>query len=195
MGAANGRLAEWRSRIAVLSVVLTLALTGCTTADDEGETPTAVNGQTPTQTQAQPTASTQATLPPATLSAANGNTISDGVCQAIIPEGWVDDGTGRGTSSGGHRFVLFGGRVRSDAEWNAAAEIIATPAAGRTVASLERTEDTIHVVYGDGRGFEFRKRFGDRYCDFSVTSAFSPISSEEQAYWPAVIANLAPVQQ
>jgi hypothetical protein len=185
----------WRSQAAVLSLVLILALASCATNDDEGDTPTAPDGRTPTQAPARPTPTVAATLPPATLSAANGNTISDGVCRALVPEGWVDDGTGRGTTSGGHRFVLFGGRVRNDAEWNAATDIVATPTAGKTVASIERTVDSIHVVYGDDRGFEFRKRFGDRYCDFSVASNSRSISPEERAFWSAVIGSIEPAQE
>jgi hypothetical protein len=53
----------------------------------------------------------------------------------------------------------------------------------------------VYVVYADDRGFEFRKRFGNRYCDFRVTSRGRAIAPDEQAYWDAVIESLTPVQQ
>ena len=185
---------RWRSWCVMLPMVLVLALAGCAGDDDEGETPTAPPGETPTQAAAGVTPTVAGTLPPATLSAVNGSVITDGVCEGLIPAGWVDDGTGRGSTTGGHAFTLFGGQVRSDAEWEATIDLIATPAAGNGVESLDRTDDSIYVVYADGRGFEFRKRFGDRYCDFRVTERAGPIPPEEQVYWGAVIESLAPVQ-
>jgi hypothetical protein len=177
-----------------LILLLTFSLAGCTTSDDEGDPPTEPAGATSTATSSRPT-KTVASATGEALSDANGQSISDGVCQALIPDGWVDDGTGRGSTSSGGRFVLFGGHILGDAEWQTASNFVATPAAGRTIASLERTSDSIHVVFGDDRGFEYRKRFGNRYCDLAVSSLSRPIPPEEQAYWPAVIESLKPVQQ
>lgn len=176
------RRRQWPQAIVMLAVLI--VATGCTTADDEGDEPTP-----PVAT------ATQAVAPTATggaLTEVNGQAISDGVCLAVIPDGWVDDGTGRGTISGGGAFVLFGGRVTSDAAWEIAVNVVATPEAGRGVASEERTADSIRVVFADDRGFEFRKRFGNRYCDLTVTST-RPFSPEEQAIWPAITETLAPV--
>src|SRR5215218_8374351 len=191
---------KWRTclTIAILSVVV---LAGCGGNNDKGSTPTTTADsataatETPGQGLALNTPTTTGTLPPATLSAANGNVISDFQCEALIPDDWVDDGTGQGTTSGSHGFVLFGGTVRSDADWDATVNLIATPSAGFTVESLERTEDSVYVVYADDRGFEFRKRFGNRYCDFRVTSRGRAIAPDEQAYWVAVMESLTPVQQ
>jgi len=191
---------KWRTLVtmAIFSIVV---LAGCAGDDDEGETPTATAAtaaaatETPGQGLTLNTPPTTGTVAPATLSAANGNVITDFQCEALIPDGWVDDGTGQGTTTGGHGFVLFGGTVRSDADWDATVNLIATPSAGFTVESLERTEDSVYVVYADDRGFEFRKRFGNRYCDFRVTSRGRAIAPDEQAYWDAVMQSLTPVQQ
>jgi hypothetical protein len=194
-------IAIWNYRkllsMAVLSIVV---LAGCAGNDDEGDAPTATADsaaaatETPGQELTLNTPTVAASLPPATLSAENGNVITDAQCEALIPDGWVDDGTGQGTTTGGHSFVLFGGTVRSDADWAATVNLIATPSAGFTAASLETTEDSIHVIYADDRGFEFRKRFENRYCDFRVTSHGPAIAPDEQAYWDAVIQSMMPVQ-
>jgi hypothetical protein len=172
----------------VLAVLLlTVTLAACSSDDDEGDDPTA--------TAVPPTVTATVTQLPPTLSAGNGNVISDGVCEVLIPEGWVDDGTGKGATASGHVFILFGGSVRSDAEWATSVDLVATPTAGLTIESIEETADSIYVTYANDRGFEFRKRFGVRYCDFQVTSRGGPISEDEQSYWPAVTQSLAPVSQ
>lgn len=188
-----GRFETSRRRLwsVVLALLLTPTVAACATDDDEGDEPTEPTGSTATTSSTATVASTATTE---TLTQINGQAISDGICLAVIPDGWVDDGTGRGATTGGGRFVLFGGRVTNDAAWQAAANAVATPAAGREVASEERTADTIHVVFADGRGFEFRKLFGNRYCDLTVTSS-RPFSPEEQAIWPAILDTLEPVTQ
>ena len=180
----------WTKRMLATLAMLALAIVlgGCAGDDDEGGDPTAT---AETATQALP----QNTPTAGTLSAANGNLITDSLCEALVPDGWVDDGTGRGSTSGGHAFVLFGGTVRSDADWDATDNLIATPSSGFAVASFERTDDSVHVVFANDRGFEFRKRFGNRYCDFRVTSRGPTISPDEQGFWDAVIQSLAPVQR
>jgi hypothetical protein len=176
----------------LITLCLVLTVAGCTTEDDEADEPTQGPAATETTSPIPPTATVAATSTIGSLSQVNGQAISDGVCLAIIPEGWVDDGTGRGTTSGNGRFSLFGGNVANDAAWQSAVNAVATPRAGRSIASDERTADTIHVVYADGRGFEYRKRFGSRYCDLTVT-ANAPFTPEQQAIWPAIIDTLEPV--
>jgi hypothetical protein len=181
---------QWRFWSVIVALIAVLGTAGCTTEDDEGDEPTPTAGASATSA-ADPTATSASTETAGAQTQINGQAISDGVCLAVIPDGWVDDGTGRGTTSDGGRFVLFGGRVLNDAAWQSAVNAVATPSAGRAVASDERTADMIHVVYADDRGFEYRKRFGNRYCDLSVTSS-RPISAEAQAIWPAILETLEP---
>jgi hypothetical protein len=182
MGALLGR-GRWLN--GVMAVLFAFTVAGCSTDDDEGEEPT--------QTAA-PTATVQPSATAGSQGLVSGQAISDGICLAVIPDGWVDDGTGRGSTNGGGRFVLFGGSVASDAAWQAAVNVVATPTANRSIASLEQTADSIHVTFADGRGFEYRQRFGNRYCDLTVTRS-TPFTPEEQAVWPAIIDTLAPVTQ
>jgi hypothetical protein len=183
-----------------LALVLVFGLSGCTLHDDEGDTPTAVSRPASTSTPtaasgAKPSATTTGTKPAGTaLTDANGQQISDGVCQALIPDGWVDDGTCHGTTASGARYVLFGVIISTDSEWQAAQAIIATPAAGRTIAHVSQDASSIRVTYTGDKGFEYRKRFGDRYCDFTVYRASGAVPADELAVWDQVLATLGPVQ-
>jgi hypothetical protein len=89
--------------------------------------------------------------------------------------------------------VLFGGRLTSDAEWNSAAAVVATPTSGREIESIQREADSVHVIFTDQRGFDYRVRFSDRYCDFTVYRSAGPTPAGEQAFWSAIIASLGPV--
>lgn len=194
MSLQTGERIKWAGSWMVAILLLGFVLSACSTGDDEGETPTAAGvGSTATTETNHPT-NPPGTTEPANLTDANGQSISDGLCLALIPDGWVDDGTGRGTTTGGHRFVLFGGRVSSDADWERAVEIVGTPTAGRSVASIEREDDSIYVVYAGDLGFEYRQRFDTRYCDLTVSSSSRPISEAERAFWPVIIESLTPVQ-
>jgi hypothetical protein len=73
-------------------------------------------------------------------------------------------------------------------------DVVATPAAGRAMASVNRKDDSIDVIYADNRGFEYRARFNDRYCDFTVYRAGAAIPQEEMAYWDAIISTLGPAE-
>lgn len=196
----SGRLASF----CAIALVIGMVLSACTKKEDRGETPTAAP-QNPTATivatkagglaTAKPSAAATGTKAPASaITDANGQQISDGVCQVFIPDGWVDDGTGRGTSPSGARFVLFGGSIASDADWQAAANIAATPASGRSIASVDRTATAIRILYAGDKGFEYRARFGNRYCDFTVYRVAGAIPPEEQALWSPLLATLGPVQ-
>lgn len=176
-----------KGRWCVAAFCLAIALSACSTSDDEGKTP--VSRGSSTATSAPPGSTT--TEESGSLTGANSQLITDGVCQVVIPDDWVDDGTGRGTTPGGARFVLFGGRIRNDADWQAARDVVATPGAGTDVTSISRDEGSIRVVYAGDLGFEYRKRFDDKYCDFSVTSTRT-IPEGERRYWDAVISSLAP---
>lgn len=191
-----------RSRSLLLLLLLGALLAGCSTSDDEGdETPTSVpatlapstpGGATTPATTAATVSATGATTVPASLAATNGQTISDGICQTTIPDTWADDGTGRGTTSSGAKYVLFGGRVRSDDDWKQAVELVKNQSASKEGAKVSEGDDFVRVDLGDDRGFVYRGRFEDRYCDFSVTSTAGAIPPEERAFWDAIVAGLAP---
>lgn len=184
--------------IAVATVLVALTLSACSRGGDDKPSSTTVPESSSSPTSAQPTAKPteiDGTAKPSALTDANSQSITDGVCVALIPDGWVDDGTGRGTTTSGARFVLFGGRVSSDADWTAAIDIVATPTAGEPVSSVDRDDDSIHVVYADDLGFEYRKRFDTVYCDFTVTSSSKAIAEDERAFWPAIIDSLGPANR
>lgn len=186
------RLKDWHGfRLVVVVSLSVIVLAGCTTDDDETDPTLPTSAPT---TAALVTPPPGATVPPADLSDANGQVVSDGLCQMLIPDGWVDDGTGRGTTSSGARYTLFGGRLRSDADWERAGDVVATPGAGRTIVSLDRSKDRVVATFGEDRGFEARLRFDDRYCDVTVSSAVRAIPAAERAYWDAIIESIARVE-
>ncbi len=196
--------------IALFGLLVPL-LVACTTSDDEGkeETPvtsapaatiaaTAAHG-TATATAGMPAATTQTpateeAVPPATLDLDSSQVITDRVCQARVPLDWVETGAGRGTTPSGARFEIFGNHLTTDDEWQAAVELLLNQAKERPGATVEQDETFVRVIYADQRGFVYRARFPDRYCDFSVTSLTSPIPAAERAYWDAIIATLAPAE-
>ena len=203
-GASRGS-ACWRWMLALLLVVVAA---GCTTSDDEEEeTPTATatavavavaepplpSPTAPALTPMQTPRPTSA-APASTLSAADSQTISDGICRATVPNTWVDDGTGRGFTASGHRFELFGGRLSTDADWQRGVDLVLAQAKKLPGTNVEQGDDFVRLVYPDDRGFVHRTRFADRYCDFSVTSAGPPIAAAEQAIWEAIVASLRPAE-
>ena len=165
--------------------LLALALAGCTLNEKKDATPTSVPQPTPAASTAVPTTATAA----AGLDPSSSQAITDGICTALIPDGWVATGNGRGTAPSGARFTLFGNTLSGDADWNSAANIIATVAAGRDAIPTQ-TADSIAFANQAGTSFEVRRLIGDRYCDFSVTS-FSKVPDEERALWPAIGASMS----
>ena len=186
-----------RAPLPPLLLALAVVLAACSTNDDEGDDLTSAPPPTATLAAAQPTsaAPTAATTGPvATLTDAAGNLISDGFCQATIPDGWVDDGTGRGTTTSGARFTLFGSSLTSNAAWQQAAQLVATPTSGRPIAAIERTETSVRVFFAEDRGFEYRARFADRYCDLYIYRTAGAVPEQERGVWEAVIASLGPAE-
>lgn len=183
----------------IVVVGFAVVLAGCSTGGDKKSvTPTAGSQVTVAGEASKPpakstgTAATEASKP-AELTDENAQIVSDGLCQMLAPDGWVDDGTGRGTTSGGHRFVLFGGRLTSSTSWAAAINVVATPTSGRSIASIDKSDLSIRANFADDRGFEYRERFDSTYCDLTVSSASGPISQDERAYWDAIIESIEPV--
>ena len=186
----------------LLLVLLTgIMLAGCSSDDDEGEdTPTsapptqAVSTATgaPTTAATSDSGGTGATPVPATFTAGSGQIVTDGICQATIPDDWVDNGTGSGATASGARYELFGNTVRTDDEWNQGVKLVKDAAAKTEGANVTDGDNFVRVDYPDGKGFEYRGRFADRYCDFTVTSS-SAVPEDERAIWDAIIGSMGPV--
>lgn len=186
----------------VITALLVTLLAACG-GDDEPEPtpspapPTAVAPASPAATP-EDTATSRPTgpdsappRPAATFPPGASQLISDGICQGRIPNSWADNGTGRGTTLSGARFVLFGGRLANDGAWDQAVELAIQAAPAD--AAIEEGEGFVHITFPDDGGFEYRGRFGALYCDVTVTSRRGPIAEEERATWDAVIGSLDPV--
>ncbi|HEY7033389.1 MAG TPA: hypothetical protein VH482_18760 [Thermomicrobiales bacterium] len=188
-------------RSLVLVVLIGGLLAACSTNDDESNgatsTPTTTQAtQTPTSAaggqKATPSAAAGSTAVPATLAPGSGQSITDGICQATIPDDWVDNGSGAGTTPSGAKYILFGGLLKTDDEWKQAVQLVKDQAGSQEGAKVSEGDDFVRVDLPDNHGFEYRKRLQDRYCDFSVTSTAAAIPDAERAIWDAIIASLAP---
>ncbi len=158
--------------------LLSLTLAGCSLSGKDGAPPTPM-----------PTVAPTSVATAAGLNAAASQTITDGICTALVPDAWVDLGNGRGTSPSGARFTLFGNKLVGDNAWAAAAGIVATIAANGA-GKLDQSADAASFARADGSSYEIRRRLADRYCDFSVTSGLAA-TAEERAVWPAIGATMA----
>ena len=175
------------SHVRLLIVVLLIGgvLAGCSSDDDEGDPTTTPVPPTPTST------AVAVTVAP-TVIASSGGLTTDGTCQASLPDDWVDDSTGRGTSPTGARYELFGNRIRSEDGWTQAVTLFKSQAEKNAGGTVTEGETWIRVDFADDRGFNYRGRFDAIYCDFGVSSTRA-IPEEERAQWDAIIASLGPV--
>jgi hypothetical protein len=121
-------------------------------------------------------------------------TISDGICEAQIPYTWVDNGTGRGTTASGARYVLFGGSVPDDTTWQQAVTLVQQFAKSQPDAQVQQGDAFIRVTLASDAGFEYRGRFGSVYCDFSVMSRGGAIPEAERSVWDMIIGSLRPAR-
>jgi hypothetical protein len=126
----------------------------------------------------------------AAASFAAGSAISDGICRAVVPDDWVSDGAGRGSTPSGARFALFGGMIASDESWQKGASLVETQAAAQPQATVEESTNRVAVRSSDSRSYSVRVRLADRYCDFSLTS-YTAIPTAELGVLPAIEASLA----
>jgi hypothetical protein len=110
-------------------------------------------------------------------------------CRVTIPLDWVSVGDGSGTTASGARFTLYGGAIANDAAWENAITLVADQANRQGATSLTRGGDWIYAILNRDRGFTYRVRFDDRYCDFSVLGVRS-IPETERATWDPVSASL-----
>src|SRR4051794_7167265 len=115
------------------ALVSMLVLAGCGGNDDNAPTPTPVPTPIPTQ-------------------ATTGSVASDGICQVTIPDDWVNDGTGRGQTSLGDSWVVFGGAIASDDAWSRAIALVKSQVENQD-ATIDETDTSITVLQPAGRGY------------------------------------------
>ena len=156
----------------ILIALLLVVLAGCGGGDDPDPTPPPI--------------------PTSTASLA-GSTATDGICQVTIPDDWVDDGTGRGQTSLGDRWTVFGGTIASDDAWVRAIELVKAQV-GTDGATVDQTDTAITITQANGRGYVHRERFGSRYCEFSVKTT-ADRSAEVVTEWQQSAATLQPIQK
>lgn len=180
------RFANSHLRLLFVAVMIGGLLAGCSSDDDE-TTPTAtVTAVPPTVTSTAAAATVAPTLIPA-----SGQIISDGICQANVPDEWVDDTTGHGSTTSGAKYAIFGGRVRSDDAWTQAVALVKQQAGSKADAKVTEADNSIRVDFANNTGFEYRVRFDTIYCDLSVTST-KAVPDDERALWDGIIASLSP---
>jgi hypothetical protein len=106
----------------------------------------------------------------------------------------VDDGTGRGVTSQGDQWLVFGNKIASDEAWNSARDLLKSQMSGRDGVEIKETDDSISVTLANGRGYVDRVRFRDRYCEFSVMSNRDQPETVTVT-WLSVADTLAPFEQ
>jgi hypothetical protein len=154
-------------------LVLTLVLAACGGGSSDPE-PTATSEIPPTPT----------------VEVVTGSTTTDGICQITIPDDWVDDGTGRGETSLGDRWTLFGGSATTDTAWTAAKDLLKSRYDGIADVTINDSDNQVTVIEPNGRGYYLRQRFETTYCDFSVSSTRDNEEKVTQT-WVAVSETLA----
>ena len=163
--------------------MLGLLLTACRGDDDNEPTavPTSDAGQVPT--------SAPIGSPPPTGA---GAIVDDGICQARVPTSWVEEAAGRGTTPSGSRFVVYGNRLGGASTWENAASLFTSQleSAGATV---EEGDGWVRATYPNDRGFAYRARFEDRWCDVRLTARSGALPAGEAQAWAAIEESLAPV--
>jgi hypothetical protein len=172
-----------RSSGLTLAAILALLLTACGGGDDNDPTPVPTGTVAPA-----PTSAPLGSPPPTTRS---GTLVGDGICQARVPSSWIDEGVGSGSTPSGHRFAVYGNRLTATATWDAAAARFTDQleAAG---AAVEAGDGWARATYPDGRGFAYRARFADRWCDVRLTARGGALPQGEAQAWPGIEASLGP---
>jgi len=110
-------------------------------------------------------------------------------CRVTVPLDWTSFGTGTGETSSRARFTINGGSIASDDAWEEAVQLVASQAMRQGVESLTRGDDWVYAVQSGNRGFTFRARFDNQFCDVAVQGT-DAIPETERATWPAVIGSV-----
>ena len=173
------------------SIVLLLALAAC--GGDDGGDPTPVTVATATTTAPSGAAPAPTNAPLGSPPAARGGAIiGDSFCRARLPVGWFEEGPGRGSTPSGHSVLVSGNRLRDDAGWSAAVSAFQTQLEGAG-ATVEEGNGWVRATYPDERGFAYRARFEDRWCDVRLRASSGSLPASELAAWDGIVTSLAPV--
>ena len=158
--------------VAVIALVAAGLLIFLLTSDDDSKEPNATSAPT--------------------LSANTGQTVTDGICNATVPIEWVDSGNGRGLTTEGGRYQLFGGQAADDAAWQQAVQLALDQAEGHPDSQIIQGDDFVRVAYPNDTGLVYRGHYGSIYCDFSVTTTGRVLNDDETSGFEAAVASLGP---
>jgi hypothetical protein len=174
---------------ALIAIPLILVLAACGGSDDPDPTPTAaVSGNVTATSTAAGITIEPGERPSGSISGLTQRLSLNG-CRVTIPLDWVSEGDGTGSTRSGAHFTLYGGPIGSDQAWENAVLLVANQVTRRGVDSLTRGDDWVMAVLSGDRGFTFRARYEDRYCDFSV-SGIRAIPESERNAWGGIIGSL-----
>lgn len=178
---------------AMTAIVLIVSLAGCgigSPGKDDDPAPTATTAaQQPGTINVTVTVTVDASQRPGGSLSGLVQNLSVNGCRVTIPLEWVSVGDGSGTTASGARFTLYGGPIASNQAWENAISLVADQANRQGAQSLTRGGDWIYAILSNDRGFTFRARFDDRYCDFSVLGVRA-IPEAERDTWNAIAASL-----
>ena len=164
-------------KITSISILLVLLCVLAACGGDEEKDATSTPPGIPT--------ATAEIVPTADLGSIAGSTATDGICQMTIPDDWVDDGTGRGVTTQGDQWSLFGGSIADDAGWTSAKELLKSQMSGQEGVEVRDDGNIVTILVPNGRGFVVRERIENRYCEFAVT-ARGDRSEEIASLWTAI---------
>ncbi len=118
------------------------------------------------------------------------NLLFDG-CRVTLPLIWTSFGDGTGITPSGANFTINGGSIASDDAWERAVQLVASQAQRRGAGDMVRGDDWVYVETAGDRGFTYRVRFDNRFCDVAVLGTGAAPASEVSV-WPAIVDSVAP---
>jgi hypothetical protein len=112
-------------------------------------------------------------------------------CRVIIPLEWTSFGDNTGVTPSRANFTINGGSIASDLAWERAVQLVASQAMRRGAETLVRGDDWVYAELQGNRGFTYRVRFADRFCDVALLGT-TAVPAAEKALWPAIISSVEP---
>ena len=106
-------------------------------------------------------------------------------CRVTIPLEWISEGDGTGVTPSNAKFTIYGGKIADNAAWENAVQLVVNQANRKGAISVTRGGDWVMAIHSGDRGFTYRVRIDNGYCDFSVSSV-KPIPEAERDMWNAV---------
>ena len=112
-------------------------------------------------------------------------------CRVTMPLDWTSFGDNTGVTPSGANFTINGGPIASDTDWERAVQLVAQQATRRGAGDMVRGDDWVYAEIAGDRGFTYRVRFDDRFCDIAVLGPTAAPTSERNV-WPAIISSVEP---